>query len=180
MLEANNSRDTVGALRIVIRYTADFTQLLVLLLSHVTGLLLIGDSSSICITLNFASVEVPDQNVRALIPVVSSCWVIMWSVPNLTEVVVGSCEVLILGIVSLVSFRTIGNIVCTVSLLVVTDCHPRTAVQLTRRIGKTSFCWVQVRHVLVCTIYIQIVLLLEVLLQHTVSTELSKDQVLNL
>ena len=104
---------------------------MILILRHVTSLLLVCNSSRSSITLDSSRIEVPDQNVRVLIPVVSVSRVVMWCVPYLTKVVVGSGEALQLQSVLLVSVVTKGNSERTVCLLVVTLSHPTVSIEST-------------------------------------------------
>ena len=171
--EANNSRNLLGACTLsIICNTRDSHQLLILVIVHVTSLLF-TNSSAQNVSANSARIEVPDQHVGLLIPVVTLCRVIMRCVPNLTEVVISSSPLTEISLVeSELIVRTRSN---------VTLSHPSRSVQRTCGISIVSnLSRIDIRHELVVAIYIKLIVTFELLLGEAFLTELSENQVLNL
>ena len=176
--EANNCRDSLLIQTIgLVSSLSNRNQLSISCSCHVTGI-------SIVTSQVFLTHQVPNEHVGSLIPVVTRGCIVMRSIPYTTEPVVGSSELRQLSHGVVIS-QILSIYIVTLRILIVTLCHPLISsscrIQRTSRIRNRNSRRIHIRHVLVVTNYIEVVVLLELLLGDTLAVvQLSQDEVLHL
>ena len=176
--EANNCRDSLLVQTLAqVSSLSNSNQLSISSSCHVTGI-------SIVTSQVFLTHQVPDEHVSRLIPVVTGSCIVMRCVPYTTEPVVVGSELRQLSHGVVIS-QILSIYIVTLRILIVTLCHPLISsscrIQRTGRIRNRNSRRIHIRHVLVVTNYIEVVVLLELLLGDTLAVvQLSQDEVLHL
>ena len=82
----SSSKIILASTLITIECAQNISQLIILGFIHITSL--VSGNSGYSVSRNSSLMQVPNKDVSLFIPIVAICRIVMWRVPNFTEVVV--------------------------------------------------------------------------------------------